>query len=429
MDYFKNISYMTSHIFLMLFFYLFITHRYSRWRTIGICFSTFFILTLTDIFKLTLWPDSHICYFIVTIFQILVTQFTGFFISRTRDSRNFFMSLSASNYVIAGSIAASIFHIYTGNVPLSLVGGFLIHTAILLFLYIRIREICLKNYERESMKNWWELCLIPVFFYTGFTFLAFFPNTLYDIPQNIPGVIIFMITMFVSYVVVLRYLESESENAEIYWKNLMFESHIKGLENQYHLVEQSELNLKILRHDMRHYSSMVDSLLAQGEYEQIKKITEHINEVTDDNKIVRHCSNIILNSILSEMESRARSSDVEIHFDILLPEKLPCNDYELASVLANLLENAITHVKDLEKGKRYADIKIHCGEDHLLVETKNEYEGELVFDPFTGLPKSEKGKHHGLGMQSVSAFSDKIGGDIGCFCEDGIFRILLFAKF
>ena len=235
--------------------------------------------------------------------------------------------------------------------------------------------------------------------------------------------------MFVSYVVVLRYLESESNNAGIYWKNLVFESHIKGLENQYHLVEQCELNLKILRHDMRHYSSMIDSLLAQGEYEQIKKITKHISEVADDNKVITYCSNIILNSILSEMTRIARSFQVDIRGDILLPKKLPVKDYEFASVIANLLENAITHVKDLKEDKRYVDVKIHCEKDHLLVEIKNPCEKEILFDPVTGLPRSKKGGYHGLGMQSVSAFSDKIGGNIGCFCEGGIFKILLFAKF
>ncbi len=429
MDYFKNISYMLSHIFLMLFIYFFVIHRFSKGKTKAICFTSFFLLTITDIIKLNFFPDSGLCYVLVTLFQIFVTQFTGIIISRTRDTRALFMTLSASNYVIAGSIATSIFHIYTNNAPLSLIGGFFIHAGILVFLYFRIREICLKGYERKLMKNWWELCLIPVFFYCGFSFLSFFPHTLYEQPQNIPGTIIFIITMFVSYVVVLRYLESESNSAGIYWKNLIFESHIKGLEKQYHLVEQSELNLKILRHDMRHYSSMIDSLLAQGEYGQIKKITEHIHEVADDNKVIRYCSNIILNSIMSEMSGRARSFGVEMRCDIILPKKLPVKDYEFASVIANLLENAIIHVKDLKEDKRYVDVKIHCEKDHLLVEIKNPCEKEIIFDPVTGLPRSKKGGYHGLGMQSVSSFSQKIGGNIGCFCEGGIFKILLFAKF
>ena len=60
---------------------------------------------------------------------------------------------------------------------------------------------------------------------------------------------------------------------------------------------------------------------------------------------------------------------------------------------------------------------------------KNEYQGEIHFDSITGLPKSKKGGSHGLGMQSAQAFSDKLGGAIDCFLEDGFFWIILFAKF
>lgn len=82
MDYFNNLSYMISHIFLMLFIYLFITHRYSNLITKFICFNSFALLTVTDCLKLNVFPDSDLCYFIVTIAQILITQLTGILISK-----------------------------------------------------------------------------------------------------------------------------------------------------------------------------------------------------------------------------------------------------------------------------------------------------------------------------------------------------------
>ena len=418
-----------SHIFLMLYIYSFVTHRYTKKKTIGICAASCLLLSLTDLLKLSLFPDSGLCYVIVTLFQIFVTQSTGILISRTRDNRVLFMSLSASNYCLTGSISSAILYIYTGNTYLALTGGFLIHLTILLILYSRIGEIWLKAYEGQTTRIWWELCLIPVFFYCGFSFLAFFPYTLYDNPHNIPGVIIFMVTMFVSYVTVLRYVKSESDNSSIYLKNILFESYIKGLESQYYLAEQSEQNLKILRHDMRHFSNMIDSLLTQEEYAEIRKITAHINEVADENKLVKYCENIIVNSILSEMMIKAGSHAIDVHLDVIVPRELPVNDYEFALVTANLLENAIHCVKDLKKTAKTVDVKLRCGQDHLLIQMKNPYEQDIILDPLTGLPKSQKGKNHGLGMQSVSAFADKTGGNIGCFCEDGIFQIMLFAKF
>lgn len=429
MEYFVNISYMISHVFLMLFIYLFIKQRYSKKVTAGICIGAGVFITLLDSIKLTIFPDSNICYCIVTIIQIIITQFTAFFISEKRSSRDIFMGLSASSYVIAGSISAVILHICTKNEYLALVGSSLVHLLLLVILCRRIRKIWLKNYEREYMKNWWELCLIPVFFYCSFTFIAFFPHTLYENPDNILGIAIFLVTMLVSYIVVLRYVESETERTNIYWKNVIFETYIRGLEDQYYLVEQSEQNLRILRHDMRHYSGMIDTLLEQGEYNEIKKITKYIHDEVDDNKITKYCNNLIVNAIFSKIMEKAKSVDVEVQLDIQMPKEIVVNDYELASVVANLLENAITCVKGLEKEERKVEGKLYCTEEYLLIEMKNKYKGEIEFDSINGLPKSKKGKNHGLGMKSVSAFSEKIGGSVACNLNNDVFHILVYAKF
>ncbi len=429
LDGFRNSYYMISHFFLLLFIALFLPHRYSKRKTGILCFSSFLFLSVSDLLKLNVFPDSDICYIVVTVFQILVTQFTAILISKKRDSRVLFMGLSASNYVIAGSIAASIFYIGTGSMIIALVGSIGIHAIILLFLYIRLNEPWMKCCEKEYGNSWWELCMIPVFFYCGFFFLAFFPYTLYDNPNNIPGVVIFIITMFVSYVVVMRYVESEERRSGIYWKNIQFESYIKGLENQYYVVEQAEQNLKIMRHDMRHYSAIIDSLLDQGEYDEIRKITQHINAVVDENKVTKYCNNLIVNAIVSNLLEKVQFSHIAVQLDMNVPKDIPVNAYEFAAVLANLLENALVCVKDFEEEKRYIEGEVHCMDEHLLIHLRNEYKKEMVFDPVTGLPNSGKGKNHGLGMQSVLSFSDKIGGNVGCYCENGMFHIVLFAKF
>lgn len=426
---YTNIYYMISHIFLMLFLYLFVASRYTRRKTAVICVFSFWLLCATDCLKLNIFPGIDLCYTAVTIFQIFAVQFTGLFISKKRDSKALFVGLSASNYVIVGSVAASVFHIWTGNILASLVGSTAVHAGILFILYIKTRNVWLKFQYKESSKSWWELCLIPVLFYCSFSYFAFFPNTLYDNPQNIIGVLVFIVTMLVSYVVAFRYVESESDRADTYWKNVMFESYIKGLENQYYLVEQSEKNLQILRHDMRHYSNMIDSLLAQQEYDEIKKVTAHINTVADENKMKHYCSNLIANTIIARMMEKAHSLSIEVHQDIVIKKEIPVNGYEFALVLANLFENAIDCVKDFEKNRKFIDVKIRCEEEYLLIHMKNEYEKEILFDSYTGLPKSRKGGSHGWGMQSIQAFSDKIDGSIGCYCEDGMFHIMLFAKF
>lgn len=426
---YKNISYTISHMFVMLFIYLFVAPRYSKPKTAAICIISFFAITIPNVLKLNIFPDSRLCYLLVTIYQIALTQLTGIFISVKRDSKALFVGLSASNYVIAGSIIAAIVHIFTGNVILCTVCCIATHIIILYTLYVKIHDIWI-DYQKESvMGSWWKLCLIPVFFYCGFSSLTFFPFMIDDHPQNIPGVVLFIIAMFASHVIVLQYVSSESQRTAIYWQNALYESYIKGLENQYYLVEQSEKNLRILRHDMRHYSGLIDSLLDQGEYHEIKKVTEHINALTDGNKVTRYCSNLIANTMLSSMMEKASSLEIEVQRDIIISKEIPVDSYEFAMVVANLFDNAINSVKDFAEKRKMIDIKIRCEQDHLLIHIKNAYENEIVFDSETGLPKSQKGKNHGFGMQGVQAFSDKIGGNMGCYCENDMFHIMLFAKF
>lgn len=420
---------MLSHIFLMLFIYLFIVHRYSKGKTVGACLASLALLCSTDCLKLNLFPDSSFCYVGVTLFQIFVVQFTGIFIAKERNSKILFIGLTASNYVIAGNIVSTILYYYTGRSALSLAGSFGVHFVILLFLVIKIRGIWQEYQSGKSMKSWWPLCLIPALFYCSFCFLAFFPYTLDENPKSIPGVLFFIITMFASYVIVFRYVESETRRQGVYWKNVLFASYIRGLENQYYLVEKSEKNLKILRHDMRHFSSMIDSLLEQGEYDEIRKMTKHINDVADENRVARYCENLIVNTVLSNMMERAEQFGIAVRQDFFVLKEIPVNAYEFASVVANLFENALFCVKNFTEDKRYVDAKVYCSEDHLLIHMQNAYEEEIVFDESTGLPQSRKGGEHGLGMQSVLAFSDKIGGNIGAYCEDSLFHIMLFAKF
>lgn len=429
MQYFTSISYSISHVFLILFIYLFIIHRYSKIATGAICFFLFLILRVLDLFKLIIFPDSNLCYVIATILQILFIQGTPLLLSGKRSGQVLFVGLSASNYVIAGAVFAAVLKIYTDNTALALTGSFAMHLGILLLLYFTIRENCLKFQREDSEKCWWELCLIPVFFYCSFSFTAFFPNTLYDNPDNIPGILFIVITMFVSYVVVIRYLESESRRNAFYWKNMIQESYIQGLENRYYLVERAEQNLKILHHDIRHYSGIIDSLLAQKNYEEIREINKRVSRIAQENKVVEYCGNLIVNTILANMMEKARFFDIKVKLDAKIPKEIPVDAYELTLVIANLFENAVFCVKNFAKEKRYIEITVHCLQDHLFIQTKNEYEGEILLDSSTGLPKSKKSGNHGLGMQSILAFSEKTGGTMGCYLDGGIFHIMMFAKF
>lgn len=78
---------------------------------------------------------------------------------------------------------------------------------------------------------------------------------------------------------------------------------------------------------MRHYSGMIDSLLEQHAYDEMKKVTEHINMVADENKVARYCSNMIANTMLCYMMEKAYSLEIEVQRDIFIPKEIPVDNY------------------------------------------------------------------------------------------------------
>ena len=126
---------------------------------------------------------------------------------------------------------------------------------------------------------------------------------------------------------------------------------------------------------------------------------------------------------------QAHVRGIEVRHDIRTGKDQQVSSCELAVVMANLFENALNCVAEFVENEPWISIKLHSTEDYLLLQVENEYGREIPFDAVSGLPKSGKGSAHGFGMQSAQAFSDKIGGSLGCYCEEGVFHIMIYAKF
>lgn len=428
MEIFRGLSYIFSYIFILLFFFLFINQKYSKKVFLLIASVAVIILFVTDIIKLILYADNSFMYVAITLFQIILTQGIAFFTSKNRNDKTLFVALCGSNYVLIGTIIGIIIYIYTKNTVISIVVNLLIHIIILLLLFFTTRKKLMDIYYKNNMKRWWELCLIPALFYAAISFLSVFPYSLFDKHDNIAGLIILLLMMIVIYSVILHYIEGEINRSEIYRKNEIFMYYIKGLESQYESVEKSEQNLRILRHDMRHYAELINSLIEQEKYEEIKNIMKYINNTVKENKVQKFCENIKVNSIVSKMVEKADSMNIEIEIDMNIPEELPFSDIELAGVVANIMENAITAEKNLEVSEKKINLLVKYVDNRLIIEMRNKCQNNIHFNPITKLPMSIKGEGHGIGFQSISTFANKINANLDCFCEDGVFTIRMLAN-
>lgn len=413
-------------MFLLGFLMLFIPQRFSMKKSAAIYALIWGVLSGSFLFRSICIPERYFLQLVINAAEIVVFQGSAFFMSRERNSKVVFLSLCASNYCLTGGIASAIGFTLFHSAVIALLAELAVLVFLLVFLALRFRKAYLGLFE-DKIDGWEKLWIIPVLFWISFFFLALFPVSLHDNPQNIPAAFLSVLTMVVSYGLVIKYIENKAEKEAVFWGNEMFELCSREMTERYHNVAEAEHQLKVLRHDLHHYTQMIYTMAEQRNWDGVQNMVRELNDIIEDTRVEVYCENPVVNSILSSYIKRAAAVGVSVQADIHIPEELPFSSIELACVLANLLENAIHSVQKNEEKDKRVEMLVRYRDGRLILEVKNPFFGDLDFDGESMLPLSRRGKGHGLGLQSVKAFCEKNGVNFDCYCEENVFTVRMLA--
>ena len=292
-----------------------------------------------------------------------------------------------------------------------------------------IREICRTVISKEIL--WW-LCLVPCMCYITFYLLLYFPVSFEQHRESIFVAISLMLTVVMLYILVLKYAYSRMEEKWLIWKHLALHAYVKGIEVQSESIEAAKKEFQIIWHDMRHKDNLLIELIQNQKYKEAEEVLHKDIEQLSKERIITYCENVIVNSVLSSMERKAKSMGIILQIKSTVPKQQEINDYELAMLIANLIENAMNAVQKLEEEERVVEFMIkNRTNEYLMLEIKNLCDEEVKFSKKSGLPISKQGADHGFGMMSVQEFVKKYQAEFDCYMEkrEFIVRILiLFGK-
>ena len=195
-----------------------------------------------------------------------------------------------------------------------------------------------------------------------------------------------------------RFLE-EIEDEELINKqieNIMEISELKA---------QSDNELRILRHDMKHVLVTISTLINNGEIEQAQELINSYNVSIENTKRKRYCNDPLINSVLEYYEQQCINNDINFKTKINNFEELltiPSN--EIVVVISNCLDNAINASLKLKNNRSVTFIFLN-NNGRLILQIKNKYDGNISFDT-NNLPTNDK-EEHGFGTKSIELFAKR----------------------
>lgn len=214
------------------------------------------------------------------------------------------------------------------------------------------------------------------------------------------------------YVVLFRYM-AQSDHAN---RMKQLQANEKFLQAQIDSYKKIGENARQTRHDFRHHSIVVAEYARNRDYQGILSYLSEYDEKEREKYLEVFCKNHAADTVLSAYASRCEQSGIEISVDAWLEETEGVSDYNLVTILANILENAVNGCMEAT-GKRRIEISVGRKGSKLVIVCKNTCVPNILFE--NNLPKNRE--RDGIGVESILSTAAKHSGVVDFSASDGVF--------
>ena len=198
--------------------------------------------------------------------------------------------------------------------------------------------------------------------------------------------------------------------------NLQLQQAIREIE----LLRESQEQVKVYRHDLRHHMQYLFSCIEKGNLTQAQTYINEICSEIEENKIITYCENEVANLIFSAYAGRAETRAIPFTVSANIPSAIHISEKDLCVIFSNALENALYACEKLqEKGNPgVMEVNAYQKGKKLFIQFINSCDDNISFAD--GVPVTTQ-PGHGIGIKSICTLVEKYGGIYNFTTQNGEF--------
>lgn len=407
MEILKDISLLWALFHTLVVFLLLFESRYSRKKTIILTAVTMAPLCIINLALFTLLgSDTYSALMLLTL--SLPSCIVFWLLAKYRDGRFFFTFCMVDTVMLEIIYVTNILNHYL--TPDSYIVMFVMRMVSIPLLVLWVIK-CLRpmyvSIQKYAKAGWWSFAAIGALMYVIIILLMTYPEQVTQRPDYLPALILVFILMPLIYANIIQTLGRLHSFHEQTSQENILSLQVSALTARMEELAAADQKFRMERHNYRHKMKTIASLLETEQYDECRAVLAEYNEALSKTTVKRYCQHPVLDAVLSAYISKAQSSGIRTTFGIAFPDELGVNAAELATAIANALENAINACEKLPPDRRKIDIKI-LDRPRLIIKITNSYEGHVEFDQ-DGIPVNAH-DDHGFGTRFIAAFCNKNDG-------------------
>lgn len=179
-------------------------------------------------------------------------------------------------------------------------------------------------------------------------------------------------------------------------------------QHQCELMLTSQNEMSAFRHDIRNHLTVLTDLIAKHNDTEVLHYLDTLIKETHFRGNYSKSGNVSIDSIINYKLRYAEEQNISVSAEIAVPDQLAIDTADIATILGNLLDNALDALQQAKQ--RELQLKIIYTKGRLIIFTHNSYNGKVLYQ--NGHLQSIKGSGHGFGLRNVQSALEKYNGSI-----------------
>ena len=271
-----------------------------------------------------------------------------------------------------------------------------------------------------SIPSTYWICISVIPFASIYIMLLLLSSGNLKFSYVVIGIILILVTNFSVFYLYDKISEMFLEQSQ----KLLFAEQNKYYEKQLDIMKSSLEATLSIKHDMKNHLLALQSLAQNHCYDELLECLNDIIANCEDQTAFSHSGNVVIDSILNFKLQEASKLNAEIILDINLPKDLQVPAFDMATILGNLLDNAIDALKAIED-RRMISVKIKHSRGQFIVKISNTFNGIVIERANYLLTKKKDDINHGLGIKNIKKILEKYDGSMDIEYNAMIFTSIL----
>ena len=417
----REASTIYASMFSLVLFMILFESRYPRKRTMILTLTLMVPLMIVN-FVLLIILGPVVMSTLLLITCSLPSLVFFWILAKHRDGRFFFTFCFADTIMLEVIDLTSVLDFFLGNTYLFMAVSRLLLCPVLAFTIFKWIQPLYLDLQNKVTKGWYTLAAIALIFYVLLSLSISVPTHITQRLNQLPAFLLLLTLVPLIYLHFFRTLIHQQRSHEMAQQENILQLQVDNMRSRIDEFSAANEQLREERHDFRHKMRTVSVLAEKGDLEAIRQTAMEYTDSAPDLAVETYCSHAVLDAVFSSYLEWAKRKNIRVSAKLIFPEVLPVNEAELATALANAIENAIHACEKLEPSKRYIEIKsivYPC----FMLQIRNSFDGIVAFDG-DGIPLSAK-KGHGFGTRSIVTFCEKNNVFCSFSAEDQAFTMQL----